>query len=192
MAEENQQSPKTSLAFRAKKGFAGNAASGKIAKSAMPKEARNLLKSLRKLTDKMGENKNGELVEKNMLKLVLKAKVLSDEKLISLKDFYAADEPLRIAFDKLYQLFLYYGDPQLNRMRSQFEEVASLLKTVEEQSVKILKPHLQPKTIQKLTFIFDFFGNADFLMKIYSHPNLYDELFDLTNAFNKYTQFHYG
>jgi len=183
---------KGSLILRAKKNVASKVVSSKLGRKAMPTEARALLKALRKIIEKVESGKKAEDVERNMLKIIVKAKILIENKNLSLVDFLKADVPLRQAFDIFAELFDYYGEGlRIQRLQNKFQRAASLLREVQVISAAMLKPHLQPKSLARLDLVFDFLADPSLYNKIWTNQDLYLELFLLVNSMSKYTQFHY-
>jgi len=159
-------------------------------------EAKALLKALRKIIEVVeGDSKKAEEIERNILKLLVKAKIHADNKAITLKDFLKADQPLRQSFEILNDCFDYYEDDKNERIQKllleKFFKVERLLREVEKITSNMLKPHLQPKSLNRLKVVFDYLASTAFLTKVWNTPNIYDDLFQLVNAMNRYTQFHY-
>jgi len=206
MSESNDsggdQTPETSakkgnMLFRAKKNMGGKVAASGLGKKALPLEAKALLKALRKIVEVVeGDNsKKAEEIERNILKLLVKAKIHADNKAITLKDFLKADQPLRQSFEILNDCFDYYEEDKNERIQKllleKFFKVERLLREVEKITSNMLKPHLQPKSLNRLKVVFDYLASTTFLTKVWNTPNIYDDLFQLVNAMNRYTQFHY-
>eukprot|EP01103_Thecamoeba_quadrilineata_P005744 TRINITY_DN15507_c0_g1_i1.p1 TRINITY_DN15507_c0_g1~~TRINITY_DN15507_c0_g1_i1.p1 ORF type:complete len:200 (-),score=42.23 TRINITY_DN15507_c0_g1_i1:84-683(-) len=199
MADKSAKPPtptapsKGNVYLRTKKNLATKAAGSKLVKKALPDEAKQLLKWLRIICERTNQPKRSEIVEKNLFKLVAKAMVLSDEKLVTLNEFLVADDSLRKSFDLLYDLYDYYGHPEkVKNARPKFERIVALLREVESILDGIFRPHLQPKSMGRIKSIFDSLADIDWIMGVYLCPDINDELFELVNALSKYTQFHYN
>jgi hypothetical protein len=197
MAEKNPQTPKTtksSLITRAKKNVGGKMATS-FGKKALPKEARSLLKSFKIIVEKEGGKKKAEEIDRNIMKLLVKMKIHVDNKSIDLDDFIKADKPIRQAFEIIYDCFDYYQETTDDRakriLNEKFAKAEALLREAEVIVCDILRPHLQQKSLDRLHAVFNTLGSATFLKRVWEIPNLYDELFQLVNAMNKYTQFHF-
>jgi len=195
MAEE-EQPKKGGLMLRTKKNITGKVVATGFGKKALPVEAKGLLKALHKIIEVVeGDNKKAEEIERNILKLLAKAKINADNKAIAVKDFLKADQPLRQSFEILNECFDHYEDAKTERVQKvlmeKFFKVERLLREVEKITSNILKPHLQPKSLNRIKVVFDYLASTDFLMKVWNTPNIYDDLFQLVNAMNRYTQFHY-
>jgi len=196
MSEEEDQAKKGGLFLRTKKNITGKVVATGFGKKALPVEAKELLKALHKIIAVVeGDNKKAEEIERNILKLLAKAKIHADNKTITIQDFLKADQPLRQSFEILNECFDFYEDAKTERIQKalmeHFFKVERLLREVEKITSSILKPHLQPKSLNRIKVIFDYVASTQFLMKVWSTPNIYDDLFQLVNAMNRYTQFHY-
>eukprot|EP01101_Sappina_pedata_P007047 TRINITY_DN3649_c0_g2_i1.p1 TRINITY_DN3649_c0_g2~~TRINITY_DN3649_c0_g2_i1.p1 ORF type:complete len:207 (+),score=98.98 TRINITY_DN3649_c0_g2_i1:42-623(+) len=178
--------------LRAKKNVAGKMASSGLVKKAIPNEANELLNCFTKLCEKLGQGKRGETVVNNILKLVIKAKVLSDEKLISTKDFLQADVPLRQAFEILERLYTLNGnDVRINQNLDKFNDASAQFRIVESMVSERFQPHVQPKTMNRIKQIFELLADTDFLVNAFKSNDVAEELAELVIATTKYTQFHY-
>jgi len=194
MAEEGEEKAKKGgLLLRAKKNVGGKLAMQ--SKKVLPQEVKSLLKGLRKIVEIESGKKKADEVEKNIMKLLVKMVIHVENKSINLDEFLKADRPLRAAFEIIYDCFDYYNDMESERtkktLRVQFEKMEKLLKEAEQILHDILKKHLQPKSLDRLHSVFDHIATANFFCKVWETPDLYEDLFQLVNAMNKYTQFHF-
>eukprot|EP01103_Thecamoeba_quadrilineata_P001823 TRINITY_DN11674_c0_g1_i1.p1 TRINITY_DN11674_c0_g1~~TRINITY_DN11674_c0_g1_i1.p1 ORF type:complete len:174 (-),score=42.49 TRINITY_DN11674_c0_g1_i1:18-539(-) len=159
----------------------------------IPEEPKEVIQGFKKICEKQNKLKEAEIFENNIMKLVAKSKVLTDEKIILFKDFNPADDLLRKAFDLLFDLFDYHCDPiQVKAHMNQFHQVVKYFREAEELATCILNKHLLQKSIDRLKSMFDFLANIDFLVAVWLNPDNKDELFHLVHSLNKYTQFHYN
>jgi len=195
MADSPSTAKKGGLLTRAKKNVGGKVATSSLGKKALPSEAKALLKALRKIIEKEGGKKKADEIEKNILKLLVKMKVHVDDKSVDVEAFLQADRPLRSAFEIIYDCFDYYNDMENERtkksLQDRFGKVEKLLREAESILIGILRSHLQQKSLDCIASIFAYLATANFFMKVWQTPGLYEDLFQLVNAMNKYTQFHF-
>eukprot|EP01103_Thecamoeba_quadrilineata_P020339 TRINITY_DN8673_c0_g1_i1.p1 TRINITY_DN8673_c0_g1~~TRINITY_DN8673_c0_g1_i1.p1 ORF type:complete len:235 (+),score=47.16 TRINITY_DN8673_c0_g1_i1:23-727(+) len=189
--EAKKELKRTSSLIRFKVGVAGKVGNSKLGKKALPPEVRALLKSFRTIVTKVCSSNKAKDIETLILKFIIKAKVHVDNKTITVEHLLQADKPLREAFETFAELFDFYGDAQVNRLVPKFKRVADLIRQVEKITVDIFSPHLRPKNLERLKSLFNFIADVDFYIQVWSHPDVYLELFLLVNSMNKYTQFHF-
>eukprot|EP01100_Stratorugosa_tubuloviscum_P009954 TRINITY_DN420_c1_g1_i1.p1 TRINITY_DN420_c1_g1~~TRINITY_DN420_c1_g1_i1.p1 ORF type:complete len:204 (+),score=93.83 TRINITY_DN420_c1_g1_i1:87-698(+) len=193
----NNEPKKSNFITRTKKKVASGVATSSLGKRALPVEARALLKALKKIINKVegGEGRKlGTEIENIILKILVKAKIHADNHQINISTFAHADRPLRQAFEILNDCFDYYGEEKSVRtaksLSQKFSRVEALLREVETVCIGMLSPLLKQKSVNDLRRVFNLLADKNFLEKAWATPDLYDELFQLVNAMNLYTQFH--
>jgi len=174
-----------------KKNIAGHVMTSSIGKKIIPPQARGLLKGLRNIIAKVINPKKAEEVEKGIIKLVVKAKICIDDKKVTEEEFLQADAPLRKAFNIVVDLYDYFGEPLSEKSKMSFQVAAGHMKEVGTILTNLMKPHVQPKNLQRLIDIFDVLGSVDFFIKVWGSPEIGKEMEDLVDAMNKYTQFNF-
>jgi len=83
--------------------FATSALGKKVMKAIVNEETTSLLNALKNIvrveSGEAGDNKKGEELEKNIIKIAVKAYLLIEKGRIDSDDFLKADRPLRAAFE---------------------------------------------------------------------------------------------
>jgi len=190
--EEGGPAPsKGGMGTRMKKRIAGQVMSSSLGKKIIPAQARGLLKALRRILSKVYGEKRAREVEKGIIKLVVKAKICIDDKKVGEDDFLQADAPLRKAFNVIVDLYDYYGDPVNTKSKLAFETASKHLQEVGVILTNLMKPHVQPKNLQRLRDVFEVLSAVDFYVKAWENPDTGKDLDDLVDAMNKYTQFNF-
>ncbi len=154
------------------------------------------------LTDKAEE------LEKNIIKIAVKGYLLVENKAVKVDDFMVADKPLRDAFELMVKVFKY--DLVLSSIEWQFsrycsgrnrvkkeriteaiEKIVELLHNAEAIITNLLAPHLQSKNMLRITSSFGMIADVKFLDNAFSDAELEDDLEQLVDAMEYYTQFHW-
>jgi len=189
--DDDDSPEKGGLGTRMKKNLAGKVMASSLGKKIIPQQARGLLKGLNNIVTKVYGAKRATEIEKSIIKLIVKAKICIDDKKVTEDDFLQADAPLRKAFNVIVDLYDFYGDPVNDRMKASFTTAANHLKEVGNIISALMKPHVQPKNLQRLKDVFDVLGNVDFFIATWQNPDTGKEMEDLVDAMNKYTQFNF-
>eukprot|EP01101_Sappina_pedata_P004924 TRINITY_DN2158_c0_g2_i1.p1 TRINITY_DN2158_c0_g2~~TRINITY_DN2158_c0_g2_i1.p1 ORF type:complete len:198 (+),score=91.69 TRINITY_DN2158_c0_g2_i1:31-594(+) len=182
---------KGGLGNRMKKNIAGHVMTSSLGKKAIPKQARDLLKGLHNIIAKVYNSKKAEEIERSIIKLVVKAKIIIDDKKVSEDDFFRADSPLRKAFNVIVDMYDYFGEPLNDRMRASFKVAGDHLREVCTIMSGLMKPHIQPKNLARLHSVFDLLASEEFFNKTWETPEIAKDMEDLVDAMNKYTQFNF-
>jgi len=161
-----------------------------VGKKMIPGQARGLLKGLNRIVTKVHGPKKSAEIEKSIIKLIVKAKVCIDSKKVSEEDFLQADDPLRKAFNVIVDLYDFYGEPANENTKAKFAVAANHLKEVGNILSNLMKPHVQPKSLNRLKDVFDLLGSVDFFVAAWQTDSA-KEIEDLIDAMNKYTQFNF-
>jgi len=116
-------------------------------------------------------------LEKNAIKIVVKAYFLWENKTIPLEDFLKVEAPLKQALRILlavYDNIEKVKDVKLKAeiLDEKFTVAAVLLDTVKELLVNILQPHLKLKSITRVNDTFNQIARRDFLLKAFSEESL--------------------
>jgi len=189
---ESMLSPeKGGMGTRMKKNIAGKFMTSSLGQKIIPSQARGLLKALRRILAKVYGEKKAKEVIRGIIKLIVKAKIIVDEKKVTEEDFLQADAPLRKAFNVIVDLYDYYGDPVNAKTKLAFETASKHLQEVGGILSNLMKPYLQPKNLQRLKDVFDVLSAVDFYVKAWENPDTNKDLDDLIDAMNKYTQFNF-
>jgi len=162
-----------------------------LGKKIIPQEVRGLLSAFRHVVARIENQKKAKEVEKNIIKLIVKGKICVDEKKVSEDVFLQADVPLRKSFNLLVDLYDFFGEKMTDKLRKKFDEVSLLMSQVASILTNIFKPHVQPKTLNRLKMIFELLSNTDFYTKVWGHPEMNRDMEELVDAMNKYTQFNF-
>jgi len=188
-----------SLAFKLKKNVGGAAASsalGKMAiKSQTPEEVKQLITSLKRIIERESKSpKKANEIEENIFKVGIKAYFLIDGKKCSLDDFLIAEKPLRQALEILIRCHnhvKYSRNVNVADLKGKFGEVQKYLSDVTEVLTKIFSPYMKPKNVARIKETTDYLGNIDRLTTIFTDTSLDEDLQELIDAAEHYTQFHF-
>lgn len=159
----------------------------------LPRETQEIIKSLSVVVERVRGAKAGVEVREELVHFLVSVGLQKDSKKIRFRDLAVADPPLREAFDLLCKLFNFYDNNPYNRdLTPHFQRVEELFSEVARLLDSVLGPHFSSQTErQRLEKIFSVVGTAEFFEDCWANPDLEDELFELYNAMNLYTQFHY-
>merc|ERR1711943_127121 len=181
--KEKKKKAKTSVGMRVTKNIGGKVASSGVGKAAVKgvvnEETRLLIVSLKKIIAKVESSKVANEIEENLIKI------------ITLDEFLEADDPLRSAFETLVEMRDYRHRMKPETVQQRLKFVHDKLVTVEKTISQMLVEHLKPKSMQRISRTFGLLGSAAFLDKAWGDPELEEERDLLTDAMNKYTQFHF-
>mmetsp|Transcript_12146 Transcript_12146/g.30752 ORF Transcript_12146/g.30752 Transcript_12146/m.30752 type:complete len:229 (-) Transcript_12146:119-805(-) len=188
--EEESKSSKGGLGQRFKKNVAGKVMTSALGKKIIPPQLRGLLKGLNRIIARVHDKKKASEIERSMIKIIVKAKLAMDAKKVNEEEFMKADTPLRKSFDMIVDLYDYYGDDVNDRMLKKMDVAVENMREVGNIIATLMKPHIQPKTQNRLKAVFDTLCKRDFLKAVWENPNTGKDLEDLIDAMHKYTQFH--
>jgi len=180
----------------AKKGAASAAASSgvgkKVMKAIVNDETTTLINALKALvTVESGNSKKADELEKNIIKIAVKAYILVDNKDLKGEQFLVADKPLRDAFNLLVKVFNGRGRAKKERVVEALQRVEADLKKAEKVITDLLQPYLSGKNMFRLASIFSTVANLKFLETVFYNDSVESELEKLVDAMDYYTQFHY-
>jgi len=188
--EETQGRGRGGMGQRFKKNVAGKVMTSALGKKIIPPQLRGLLKGLNRIIARVHNKKTASEIERSMIKIIVKAKLAMDAKKVAEDEFMKCDPPLRKSFDLIVDLFDYYGDEVNERMQKKMDLAVENMREVGNIIATLMKPHIQPKTRDRLKFVFDTLCKRDFLSKVWENENTGKDLEDLIDAMHKYTQFH--
>jgi hypothetical protein len=194
-APSKERRKKDSVMVRMKKRVAGNAATSplgkKVVKSIINEETTALLNAMKRIVKKVDGQKKAEELEKNIIKIAVKAFMLVENKKLNGDDFLAADAPLREAFELLIKCFNAKSRVQEHVLKDALKRVETIVKRAEQVITGLLAPHLTNKNMYRLQNTFGYLSNAEFLQKVFLDDTLDSEVEKLIDAMEYYTQFHY-
>jgi len=187
---------KQTVGMGMQKGIASATADSSVGKAIMKKivndETTTLINALKALvTVESGSEKKANEMEKNIVKIAVKAYILVDNKYIKGEQFLVADKPLRDAFNLLVKVFNGRQRAKKERVIEALQKVEGLLKTAEKVITDLLGPHIGGKNMMRLSSIFATVANVKFLETVFYNESVSDELEKLIDAMDYYTQFHY-
>jgi len=187
---------KQTVGMGMKKGIASATADSTVGKAIMKKiindETTTLINALKALvTSETGSEKKAIEMEKDIVKLAVKAYILVDNKDIKGQQFLIADKPLREAFNLLVKVFNGRTRARKDRVIEALQKVEVFLKQAEKVITELLAPHLGGKNMMRLQSIFAQIANVKFLETVFYNEAVADELEKLIDAMDYYTQFHY-
>jgi len=166
-------------------------ASSGVVQKIVPPEVKELLTSLKKLNKRILGKKAAKDIDTNIIRIVLKMKVVMDEKKVSAKEFLKADQPLRQALTLLSKLFAVHGRKTSEELRPHFQKVEEHLKDVGTVLTGLCQGKMKPKNVNRITDTLKAIGSVSFLEKAWSNQEYYDDLFNLVNAMDQYTAFNW-
>eukprot|EP01122_Echinamoeba_exundans_P001677 TRINITY_DN1168_c0_g1_i1.p1 TRINITY_DN1168_c0_g1~~TRINITY_DN1168_c0_g1_i1.p1 ORF type:complete len:353 (-),score=115.85 TRINITY_DN1168_c0_g1_i1:61-1119(-) len=186
---------KEGVLSRGKKAMAGSiAASGigkKVLKSVLNEETASLLEAVKKIITKQYSKKKADEVERNIIKIVVKAYMLMNNKKVDADEFIKADKPLRVAFDTLPKIYNQRWRMKPEQMKNQLAKCEASFKEAEGIITTLLNPHLSPKNMFRLASTFSFLGSSSFLGKAFEDASVEADVEKLVDAMDYYTQFNY-
>jgi len=138
-----------------------------------------------------GTEKKAIEMEKNIIKIAVKAYILVDNKILKGEQFLVADKPLRDAFNLLVKVFNGRQRAKKERVIEALQKVETDLKKAEKVITELLAPHMSAKNMMRLASIFSTVANVKFLETVFYNESVEDELEKLIDAMDYYTQFHY-
>lgn len=167
---------------------AKKAIAGKIATSGMGKgmvktlindESKNLIKSVKACVTAVFDKKTAEAVENDIIKLFVKAHFLAENGSIDPEWYVALDKDLRAAFDVSIRITDNVVSKRTipeDTLKEWIGKVQLKFKSVEEKMYNLLKDHLQPKSLNRITEAFGVFTDFNFLRTILVDFNTNDKI----------------
>jgi len=191
-----QKAKKQGVMNRVKKRAASKTATSALGKKMMKvivnEETTTLLNALKRIVKtQTGDAKQGEELEKNIIKIAVKAFLLIENKQITADEFLVADKPLRESFELMVKVFNGRSRVKEEKIREALAKVEELLKKAEEILTNLLAPHLTAKNMLRISSVFGSIASADFLFPAFKNPSSEEDLDKLIDAMEYYTQFHY-
>lgn len=182
--------------YRIKKSVAGRAATSKMGEVMLMKmfgeEIHHLFRTVKKIISKHHDKATAFRVHKILIRLTIKVAFLFEKRVLALADIIEVDRPLREAMELLSKFY----NSRVRRVHAPypaietFARIEVLSKQAEEEMSRKLQPYLTPKNLNNVHFLFSTVGSGVFLQKVWSDPQLADELDELDDVITAYTQFH--
>jgi len=187
---------KAGLMSRAKKRAASKTATSalgkKVMKAIVNDETSTLLNALKHIVKaESGSQKKADDLEKNIIKIAVKAFLLIENKLLTADDFLVADKPLREAFEIMVKVFNGRGRVKQDKITEALQKVENLLKKAEEVITNLMAPHMTAKNMLRISAAFGCIADVKFLSTVFADDTLEGDLDKLVDAMEYYTQFHY-
>jgi len=191
-----QKAKKDGVMKRVKKSAVSKGATSALGKKVMKvivnDETAALLNALKRIVKtQTGDAKQGEDLEKNIIKLAVKAFLLIENKQVNADDFLVADKPLRESFELMVKVFNGRSRAKDEKIREALVKVEELLKKAEEILTNLLAPYLSSKNMLRISAIFGSVASVEFLFPAFKSPSSEEDLDKLIDAMEYYTQFHY-
>jgi len=168
-----------SLVYKAQKNLVEKTATSKVGKNILkeylPDDTWYILDVLKKVISDVSGPAQGKEIEKRILKTSIKTACLYKGKHLS------GDQLLQTCRDpvlKMWELFIDATDEGKKR------DIPELCKSIQACSVifeLVLKPHITPKSIQKMKQTLDYFANPDTLNSLLTDPKHTEELRKVSN-----------
>jgi len=164
----------------------------KVMKTIVNEETTQLINSIKRIVKKESNNaKKADEMEKNIIKIAVKAYLLIENKTLTADDFLVADKPLRQAFELMVKIYNGRNRVKKEKILEAIEKVVEHLKKTEEIVTNLLAPHLQSGNMLRISQTFAAIANREFLDHVYSDPELEGDMEKLCDAMEYYTQFHF-
>jgi len=164
----------------------------KVMRAIINEETTSLLTALKNIVKKESrDDKKGERLEKNIIKISVKAFLIIEKGKIQPEDFLKMDTSLRSAFELLSKCYAQKKRVNRETLVEGLQRVESYLKESEEILTNLLAPYLTPKNLFRISSAFGCIADAVFLEKAFNDESLEEELEKLIDAMDYYTQFHY-
>jgi len=143
--------------------------------------------------------------EENVIKIGVKIFYLIHNGTILLKDVLVADKPVREALELFARCRNHVADRSESSTHNRRLTVSINIPALKERLAQVsghirqagmllsdlLRPHLTPKSIQRIQDIVDYISNADVLFKVLMDRELMQEVYELVSAGEHYSQFHF-
>jgi len=164
----------------------------KVMKAIINEETTTLLLALKKIVKKeSNDNKKGETLEKNIIKIAVKAYLIIEKGKITTDEFLKMDTPLRSAFELLSKCYSQRSRVSRETLHDGLLRVEGFFKESEEILTNLMAPYLTPKNLFKISQSFGCVADSLFLEKVLKDETLEEDLDKLIDAIDYYTQFHY-
>jgi len=148
-----------------------------------------LLDALKKIVSKDAGEKEATRFENAVIKIAIKTHFQMENKNINSHDFKSIDGPLRESFEMLSKF--YNNRRKLSpeaRERIVLRAVQSL-NAVARILEDLIRPFVKMKNLMLVSEVFDIVANVGFVTRVFSDPELEEELDALDDAMTNYTQF---
>lgn len=172
--------------------FATSGLGKSVIKTILNEETHALLTAMKKIVTRESNKKKADELEKNIIKLTVKAYILTSNKKLESDAFLKADKPLRDAFELMCKCYNGRGRARPEHIRDALVKVESHLQLAEKVITQLLQPHLSSKNMFRLATTFGYLGSLKFLERAFNDHSLDEELEKLVDAMEYYTQFHYN
>jgi len=159
-------------------------------KAIINEETTTLLTALKNIVSKE-DVKRAEDLEKNIIKIAVKAYLLIERNKLDGEEFLKADRPLRAAFEQLARCYNGRFRVPVDVFMEALVRVESMLREAEEIITNLLAPHLTAKNLFRISSAFGTIADSKFLSRVFNDDSLEEELEKLIDAMEYYTQFHY-
>jgi len=189
---------KSGVLFKAKKNFAGKAATSSLGKSVIKKilddELKQLIACVKNIIAiESGSKELADRLEHNTMKITLKSYFLWENKTVSIDEFKKLEIPLKQALRLLLAVYDNAGKIRDENFKAQvfdekFTVVAVLLDNVKELLITVLQPHLTAKSIARIPETFDKVASRDFLLHAWTTVSLKPDVDFVMNFVRRYVQ----
>jgi len=141
----------------------------KVMKAIINEETTSLLQALKNIV-KAEDQKKGEDMEKNIIKIAVKSYLLIEKKKLDPDEFLKADKPLRQAFELLCRCFNGRHRVQSNVLYEALVRIEQSLREAEEILTNLLAPFLTSKNLFRISSTFGVLADAKFLSRVFFRP----------------------
>ncbi|PRP84362.1 hypothetical protein PROFUN_08227 [Planoprotostelium fungivorum] len=192
------------LAYKTKKNVGGKVANSSIGKKLIrdnaPEESdseqvKEMIASIKKMVERESKNpKKGQEMEDNIYKFGVKVYFLIDSGKLQADDLLKADQPVREAFEvfiKCHDHIKYSPTVNIDLVKEKLKIISEKTAIATDILTKLLGAHLKQKNVQMVQDTISYLSDADRLLRIFQDNSLQEEVSDIANAANHYTQFHF-
>lgn len=166
--------------FRAKKTMAGSAAASSVGKAVLKKvideDNRRLIDAIKKMVTEHHGKEKAEYVEKSIIKLSVKTFMLVQNGNISVSELLKMEDSLQKALKLLIKCYYSLDKVEDSVLLEKFYIIGALSSNVEEILTELVKPHLKPKSIQRINTTFSILMDSQFLISTCNNKNLREDL----------------
>jgi len=155
-----------------------------------------ILEIVKHIVSKHVSKETGKRVYDLLMRLIIKVNFQFEKKNLTLESLADVDRPLRAALEQLTKYYnarlrRYNKTIKVDKDMELFVNVEQLMYKARDEMCAKVQPYLTPKNIDNLRFLSDTLSNAIFLEKVYTDPELAEELDEIDDIITSYTQFHF-
>jgi len=139
-------------------------------------------------------SKKANDIEENIFKVGIKSYFLIDGGICKLDDFLEADRPWRQALEimiRCHNHAKYSRNVNQELLREKLTEAVKNINEVVTILTKLLTGHMKPNNVARVNDVASYFADVDRMLKIFNDVSIENDLQELIEAADHYTQFHF-